>query len=266
MTLVFIAALFFLPWEGFVVLMTLVLLLGAWEWANLAGFEKGNQRIFYCIATLIPLLLVAYFVGIFDSIINIQSVRTILIVACTWWALALLWIQGYPSSAVLWGSRWVRAIVGWLVLIPTWVSMIYLHQMNFGVWLILLMIATVVVADTGAYFFGRAFGKHKLALHVSPGKSWEGFWGGLLSCSLLATIVAALSNIAGWPSILVVLLFTSLASVLGDLLESMIKRHRGIKDSGYLLPGHGGLLDRLDSITAAAPIFVLGVILAGWAL
>jgi phosphatidate cytidylyltransferase len=260
----FFAALFLFGWQGFFIFMTLVLMIGAWEWANLAGFESFPQRFVYCLFTVLLLTFVIYFTDVSRSTINVENVRTLLIIACTWWALALLWVQGYPSSAVLWGSRWVRAVLGWFVLIPAWLSLVYLHQMDVGVWLIVLMITTVFVADTGAYFFGRAFGKRKLALHVSPGKSWEGFWGGLLCCSLLATFVAYVSETGDWHVILMILLSTALASVLGDLLESMVKRHRGIKDSGSILPGHGGVLDRLDSITAAAPIFALGIILSGW--
>ncbi len=264
--IVFLLCLFFLPWLGFTVFVALVLLIGAWEWANLASFETLYQRLIYTAATLLLMICVAFYVGMDHHLIKQTEVRNVLLVAGTWWALALLWVQGYPSSTVLWGSRWVRALMGWLVLIPSWLSLSYLHQYSNGSWLILLVMMIVVIADSGAYFSGKAFGRRKLVVQVSPGKSWEGFWGGLFCCSLLGLIVASSTGFKEWLSLFVIVLLTALASVLGDLLESMIKRHRDVKDSGTILPGHGGVLDRIDSITAAAPIFTLGVILSGWSL
>ncbi|MEO0442156.1 MAG: CDP-archaeol synthase [Pseudomonadota bacterium] len=265
MGLLFLACLFLLPWPGFVTFMSLVLLLGAWEWANLAGLEQNWQRVVYC-ASVIALVLLVLSVSLSLETARLDEVgtRSVLLLGGLWWAVSLLWVQGYPSSAVLWGNRWVRCAMGWLALVPAWLALVYLHQYQYGSWLILLMVVTVFVADTGAYFFGRAFGKRKLAATVSPGKSWEGFWGGVLCCLLLSVVVAAIVKFEHWPAIVTTVVLTGLASVLGDLVESMVKRHRGIKDSGQLLPGHGGIMDRLDSITAAAPVFVLGLMLSGW--
>ena len=156
--------------------------------------------------------------------------------------------------------------MGLLVLVPTAVACIYIRIQPQGAWLILMVVAVVACADIGAYFSGRAFGKHKLAPAVSPGKSWEGFWGGLGCSMLLALVVAHATNGDNWWILLALVIPTSLASVLGDLVESMIKRHRGLKDSSHILPGHGGLMDRLDSLTAAAPVFALGLMLSGWRL
>ena len=130
------------------------------------------------------------------------------------------------------------------------------------------MVATVVVADVGAYFFGRALGRHKLAPNVSPSKTWEGFWGGFVASGLLAALIwwvlpVELSHLS-LQVILGLILSTALASVLGDLMVSMVKRESGHKDSGVLLPGHGGVLDRLDSICGAAPVFALGYMLVHW--
>lgn len=265
----FLCVLFLLPWAGFVVFVSAVVLVGAWEWANLANFESVYQRIIYVVFVLVLMLLVAWKVELSAALFNndfmpTESIRSVLIVAGLWWAVALLWVQGYPSSAVLWGNRWIKALMGSLVLIPMWLAVIYLDQFPNGPWLVLLLLATVIIADSGAYFFGRAFGKRKLAIEVSPGKSWEGFWGGLLCTSVLAIAVAFYIGFDRWLALVIILLVTSLSSVLGDLLESMVKRNRNIKDSGRILPGHGGILDRIDSVTAAAPIFVLGLILSGW--
>ncbi len=267
MGLVFLLSLFLLPSLGFSVFITLVLLVGAWEWSNLAGYGTSYQRLSYCICTLLLIALVAFYTRvIIEAGFNAEAVRHVLLIAGIWWAVALLWIQSYPSSALLWGHRLVRAIMGWLVLVPAWLALSYLHHLDHGALLILLVIVIVFVADTGAYFVGRRFGRRKLAFQVSPGKSWEGFWGGLLCCVLLAVVVAAYVDFRQWLALLLVVVLTALASVVGDLLESMVKRHRDIKDSSHLLPGHGGVMDRLDSITAAAPVFVLGIMLSGWTL
>jgi len=265
----FLVVLFLLPFFVFVVFVTVVVLIGAWEWANLSGFESSLQRLLYALVTASLMVSVGIYVDMAGSIktselMDLNLVRNIMLVAGAWWAVALLWVQGYPSSAVLWGNRWVRSFMGWLVLLPMWLAVIYLDQLPKGPWLTLLLLLTVVVADTGAYFFGRAFGKRKLAVNVSPGKSWEGFWGGLFCCALLAMLVAVYTGSERWLVLIIILLVTSLSSVLGDLMESMVKRYRNIKDSGRILPGHGGVMDRIDSITAAAPIFVLALLLSGW--
>jgi phosphatidate cytidylyltransferase len=129
--------------------------------------------------------------------------------------------------------------------------------------LILLIVAVVASADIGGYFTGRAWGKHKLKPAVSPGKTWEGFAGGVAANILLALVLWQVTG-SNLVILLAIILPTSLVSVLGDLLESMVKRHRGIKDSGALLPGHGGVLDRVDSLTAAAPVFALALLASGW--
>jgi phosphatidate cytidylyltransferase len=157
-------------------------------------------------------------------------------------------------------------LMGLLVITPAWLSVVFLLSYSYGALLLLYMVVVVALADIGAYFAGRAWGKRKLALKVSPGKSWEGVWGGLAACTALGcvTFLVLRPPQLGVVGILAIVLSTAMASVLGDLLESMVKRHRGVKDSGAILPGHGGLLDRIDGHTAAAPVFALGLILAGW--
>jgi len=268
---VFLVVLFLLPLSGFVAFVTVIVLIGSWEWSNLSGFTSHLRRTLYLLLTILLMCFAGFYVGVahtldVGSLMDVEPIREIMIIAGVWWAVALLWVQGYPSSAVLWGNPYIRAVMGWLVLIPMWLAVIYLDQLPNGPLLILLLLGTVVVADTGAYFFGRAFGKKKLAINVSPGKSWEGFWGGLFCCALLAIVVALYTDSERWIALLFILLLTSLSSVLGDLLESMVKRYRNIKDSGRILPGHGGVLDRIDSITAAAPVFVLGLLLSEWVL
>ncbi|MFT7223325.1 MAG: phosphatidate cytidylyltransferase [Cellvibrionaceae bacterium] len=266
MALAFLATLFLLPEPSFGIFITLVLFAGLWEWANLSSFMKNWQRLIYSLIGLALVVFTANYTGLLQGTpneIDEQAIFNVLLAAATWWALALLWIQGYPSSAIFWRSRWIRAIIGWFVLIPTWLALVYLYQTN-GPRLILLVMFTIFVADTGAYFTGRIIGKHKLAAQISPGKTLEGLAGGIFFCTLFALLISVLTNLSEWPIILLIIILTAFASVLGDLLESMVKRERKIKDSSSLLPGHGGVMDRLDSISAATPVFALALIISGW--
>ncbi|MCV6625859.1 MAG: phosphatidate cytidylyltransferase [Cellvibrionaceae bacterium] len=264
LALVFLAALFKLPLPLFSAFVAMVVLIGAWEWANLSGLPKAWQRAAYVGLIAALLALVAYSTHLFDDhSVNIS--KAILMVGCLWWAIALLWVQGYPGSAAHWGSRWFKVLMGVAVLVPTWLAFSFLRGQPSGAWLILIVVLIVACADIGAYFSGKALGKRKLAPAVSPGKSWEGFWGGVASCVALALVVAYLADVSVWATLLLIVP-AGLASVLGDLLESMVKRQRGIKDSSALLPGHGGVLDRVDSLTAAAPVFALALSVTGWSL
>jgi len=264
--LVLFTALAYLSMPALSAVFALVVLMAAWEWANLSGFASRVGRSVYVACCALVIALAGQQTAIFTEL-NFVVLREILVAACVWWAIALLWVKAYPLSVGLWGSQAMRSVLGLLVLVPAWLALSYLRSLSGGVYLILVVIGLVVAADVGAYFSGRAFGKAKLAPAVSPGKSWAGFWGGLFSSvSLMAGLWLVWPG--GMPVGLVPMLclavVTALASVLGDLLESMVKRHRGIKDSGNLLPGHGGIMDRIDSITAAAPVFALGLIVIGW--
>lgn len=257
LTIVFLTALFGLPAQYFPAFVAVIVLMGAWEWANLSSMGKRWQRSVYLIFIASLLGVAAWCIGLFPyEGLNNSLIKTILIIACTGWAVALLLIQGYPTSAILWGHPILRLVMGIFVLIPTWVALTYIRMQPVGEWLVLLMIAIIAAADIGGYFTGRKFGKHKLALAVSPGKTWEGFAGGLIFNLLLVVLISVLTT-THLPTLLAVAIPTSLFSVVGDLLESMVKRHAGVKDSGDVLPGHGGVLDRVDSITAAAPVFAL---------
>ncbi|MBV1932319.1 MAG: phosphatidate cytidylyltransferase [Porticoccaceae bacterium] len=263
----FLAALFYLPAHSFMILMAVVVAYGGWEWSALANISSQAIRGLYVICLTLALVLSALWLG-FDTakvsgnlIGNLfgNHLRSVLAWACAWWALALLWIQGYPSSALLWGRPWMCAAMGFVVLVPTWVALAALVLMPGGEWLVLSVVLLVALADIGAFFSGRAFGKHKLAEQVSPGKTWEGVIGGVSAIALVTVCYALFvaSEQSQWWAWLLLAGTTGLASVVGDLLESMVKRHRGVKDSGSILPGHGGVLDRIDSLTAALPVFTL---------
>ena len=226
--------------------LSLLVVAGAWEWSAFPGFTQNSSRLAY--VALIALCLVAtWYVGV-D---NVQS-DLMLHAALAWWVLALLWIALVPSKV----NRATAALAGLFVLVPVWVALVRLHAE--GPQLLLFLLLLVVAADIGAYFAGRAFGKHKLAPKVSPGKTWEGVVGGLFAALLLAAIGVWWFDMSTVP-FMILCLVVAVASVVGDLTESLFKRHAGLKDSGSLLPGHGGVLDRVDSVTAAAPVFVIGL-------
>lgn len=264
---VFFSALFFSSPYSFSLMTAVVVVYAAWEWSNLAGFSRKLIRLFYALSLAVLLIVSGYVLGLSDSsTLDLAVGKTLMSWLVPWWAIALLWVQGYPSSALLWGSSWARALIGYLVIVPAWLAMVILIHANQGEWLIMIVVLIVAFADIGAYFSGRAFGKHKLAINVSPKKTWEGLVGGVVANLIFVAVLLVALNVDHWSMLLGLVMITVLASVLGDLLESMVKRHRGIKDSGNILPGHGGILDRLDSLTAALPVFTLVYLFSGFQL
>tara|TARA_R110000823_G_scaffold210224_5_gene340466 strand:+ start:4277 stop:5080 length:804 start_codon:yes stop_codon:yes gene_type:complete len=263
----FLAGLALLSLPALALLFGMLVALGAWEWSRLAGWQSRSARVVYV------LLLGALLGGLYHycelaDMPQRERVQPFLGLACLWWSFALLWVKGYPNSAVIWRSAAMRSLMGLLLLAPAWLSAVYLLSFAPRGLLLVVLVLIVAMADIGAYFTGRSLGRHQLASAVSPKKTWEGFWGGIAACALLAVILWLLqpdqNAHIGLGSMLAVTLATALASVVGDLTVSMVKRESGVKDSGSLLPGHGGILDRLDSLSSAAPVFTLGLLLAGW--
>jgi len=258
----FVWAVLFMPAKGFAVLLALFVALGAWEWSAMMPLQSNRWRLMYCTLLMVCLAATAYLLGTHS-----EYLIGLLWVAAVWWIVALLLVLRFPQSTAWWGALPIKAASGFLVLIPCWIALVYLkvHGGAAGYWLLVLFIL-IWSADSGAYFSGRRFGKNKLAPSVSPGKSWEGVIGGALAAAvavliaLNATERAVIGN-DQYFSLGVLVVLTVAFSVLGDLFESMAKRIVGLKDSGKLLPGHGGVLDRIDSVTAAAPIFALGLII-----
>ena len=220
-------------------------------------------RIVYATCIVVLIYIGVLYTGLDRPGSSLIKLRDVLGVGCTWWAIALLWVITYPGSAVFWKSIPARMIMGVLVLVPSALSFIYVSGVESGQWLFIYIAGVVASADVGAYFIGIRFGKRKLAPRVSPGKSWAGFWGGMATSLIFAFIVSTQYSVAGLTiqQLLGVTAVCAMSSVLGDLLESMLKRHRGIKDSSQLLPGHGGVMDRIDGFTAALPVFSLLMIL-----
>lgn len=241
--------LFGLQGGAFALFTALIVLLGTWEWANLAGVTRQRSRL--GLVVVMALLMVAMWLG--GAALAVWP----LWLAAAGWALNLYWVTRYPAAGQQWQTTPRRLLMGLWVLLPCWVGFNVLRDSG-AVWLLFVLLL-VWTADIGAYFAGRRFGKRKLAPRVSPGKSWEGVIGGLLATGLLALVFACWQSlgVAGGVTLLVMTVLVALVSVLGDLLESMLKRYRDIKDSSQLLPGHGGVLDRIDSLTAAIPVFAL---------
>ncbi len=261
-----IGGIFFLEPLAFSWFIGFVIAVGAWEWANLAGFTKQVERFGFA-AFIVALLYASSFV----------DVKYVLGVSMLGWLFALYLITQYPNKTTLWSSHIKRLLIGVFVLIPAWNALVYIKVADIALfqyegqgldsrWLILYIMFIVWGADVGAYFAGKTWGNKKLAPKVSPGKSWAGVYGGLATITLFAVGASVLLEMSLSNTLVLIAftLITGAVSVAGDLFESMLKRHRGIKDSSQLLPGHGGILDRVDSLTAAAPVFTFLLIVAGW--
>ncbi|MBT2295425.1 phosphatidate cytidylyltransferase [Pseudomonas fluorescens] len=241
---------FLLEGASFALFIGLVVTLGAWEWARLAGFPAQSARVAYAVAVAAMLFVMYLVPGLAPWVLGASVL---------WWATATFLVLTYPQTAHHWAGAAAKLVIGLLILLPAWQGLIWIKQGPLGNWQIMAVMVLVWGADVGAYFSGRAFGKRKLAPKVSPGKSWEGVYGGL---ALSLVITAVVGVVREWSAgqLLMGLLGAALivfVSVVGDLTESMFKRQSGIKDSSNLLPGHGGVLDRIDSLTAAIPIFAV---------
>ena len=245
-----IAAVLMLPPKFFsAACLTVFLTLGGWEWSRLIGM-KGTARS-WAVIILIAMGLLTYLLGLAWYVIAVGVV---------WWVMILGLLTVYRQESDFYTSRsWLLRLSGVLVLIPAWLAITRLqaHEPKLVLYLIFLVAAT----DTGAYFVGKAIGKKKLAPHLSPGKTLEGVKGGLAAALLWAVMGAGYFGYHGsaWIYFLLLSIVVAAVSVAGDLFESLVKREGGFKDSGTLLPGHGGILDRVDGLLAALPIFVLGL-------
>lgn len=272
-----IAAIFYLPLMYFAALLVVVIGIGAWEWGPLMGFDTKTRRTGFVATTLVLIACIWALVPPTDLWINPTQLHVYALVllwlAVAWWLFSAFLMFSYPNASVFWAKhRSIRGVFGWLTLVPTWLAFMVIRTNDYqadsyhGAQLLMFLFLMVWSADIGAYFVGKAFGKNKLMPNVSPGKTFEGFLGGIAFACLLISIAAYQLN---WNSeqvttVLLVTVLITTVSVLGDLNESMFKRQAGVKDSGTILPGHGGILDRIDSLTATAPVFALCYVMFGW--
>ena len=248
----------FLPWNTFPIFVIFVAALGAWEWATLADIQQQKWRLMYTGIVVALVVLIAV-----SQQALISAAYGIAFLVFWFWILLIPLLVKYPSTAPLFKYRPFAIGISILILLSAAAGLLWLRVQENGAWLVLILIMIVTFADSGAYFAGKAFGKTSLAPNISPGKTFEGLYGGLCANFLFALLLCLFltPSIEQSFGLVFVILGTSLFSVAGDLLESAIKRSRGVKDSGNILPGHGGVLDRIDGLCAAVPCFVFGMLL-----
>ncbi len=262
-------AVLFLPTNWMAVVAALLFLGGLWEWFKLSGIEDTLPRLL--LVALHMLMMVALAWGSRTAQGGTSALfEVVIVLGAAWWVLSLAWLARYDFGSHHEGwSRVLKLFAGTLAAIPAWCALVLLHGTQQGtldhglipkghVWL-LAALMTVWAADTGAYFAGRAFGRHKLAPRISPNKTIEGLAGGLVLGVIVGSLVASCTGIAlsSLPAVALLCAVTVVFSAVGDLYESLLKRHAGAKDSSDLIPGHGGILDRADSVLAALPVFAL---------
>jgi phosphatidate cytidylyltransferase len=247
----FLAIVLLLPPVATFIVLTLLILTGAWEWSAFLRLRNVGLRALYVavVAALMPLVwLVAE---------SPEGREIVLAIAVVWWVIALVWIAFAPQRV----TPLLSGLAGLLALVPAWLALVRL-RMDLGAQWMLFAFLIVIAADIGAFFAGRRFGRLRLAPTVSPGKTWEGVLGGIAGGGILAICG---SFYFGVPALTFVPLCLAVVgfSIIGDLTESLLKRFAGLKDSGTLFPGHGGVMDRIDSVTGAAPVLLFGLTVLG---
>ncbi len=251
-----LAGIFLLPDVGFRVFIGLIVALGAWEWANISGVKTQGGRVVVAVVSGLLLLAIHFTIPVASTLWSALILTTLI-----WWLIASVTVFLYPNKATWLSSVVLRIAVAVPVLGAFWMGLVWLKNQPQSVLLLTWLMLLVWGADIGAYFAGRLFGNRKLAPKVSPGKTWAGVYGGMLTSVLVSVVIAYFflpdHGLKGWAWLVILSSAVVAISVMGDLFESLLKRNRGIKDSSALLPGHGGILDRIDSLCAATPMFVL---------
>ncbi|MGD9391036.1 MAG: phosphatidate cytidylyltransferase [Thioalkalispiraceae bacterium] len=249
-----------LPDNYYAVVLAFIVILGAREWTSMARLNKTMSIVYLLV--FVAILYVCWF-----KVLTAEQYSSYLLyVACAWWLLAFYLLAKFNRGQTnIVANRFLRAIIGILILLPTFAALYLLRtQLESGASLVIYLLVLIWLADSAAYFSGKRWGKNKLLPNVSPGKTWQGVYGALVASISFSIIFALLNSSisnAQTPVFVLISFITVIFSVHGDLTESMFKRQVNIKDSGQLLPGHGGMLDRIDSLTAAAPVFMTGLYL-----
>jgi phosphatidate cytidylyltransferase len=250
-------ALFVFPASIWALLVTLLVMQGAREWGELAKI-RGLAYAAYLVVMLISFLVILLMHTILHSHQQFPLKLIIYGSSVVFWILLVpVWFKGNRKML----NPWLLALAGWIVLIPAGLAMLDLRAAQPQPWWLLGVIGLVATADISAYFAGRQFGKHKLAPGISPGKSWEGVAGAVVGVLIYVVWIVSATGVSNRNLLIVLAVILVAMSVMGDLFESAIKRQAGVKDSGNLLPGHGGLLDRIDALTSTLPFAALAVLL-----
>lgn len=246
-----LAVIFLLPIGGVALMFGLAAGAGVYEWSGFLHAPSRLKRVVYLgiYAALIGFIYVNQW--LFSEIARIAAV--------IWLGIVVL-ILAYPKGRSLYIRSWLIGLFGLLLMVGAWCGLMSVRQMPYGEFWLLWLLVLTTATDVGAFFSGRMFGRRKLAPSLSPGKTWEGAWGGALVASSICLV--ALFVFSDWPIFNAVTLTLGLIvmAIFGDLFESLLKRATGLKDSGGLLPGHGGVLDRIDSIIAVAPLLAWALI------
>jgi len=245
-----VSVVFLLPPPATVIVLTALVLAGAWEWSAFLRIANWPGRLLYVAA------IAALLDGIWQLTRTPQMLFTVLTVTAVWWTLAFTWIVLAPRRV----APWSAALAGAFALVPAWLALSHLRlTAPRGAEWLLFVFLLVWMADIGGYVFGRRYGRLRLAPRVSPGKTWEGVLGGIALSAVVAFAGSTWFDVP--PGYFVPLCLGVVAfSIVGDLTESLLKRYAGVKDSGTAFPGHGGVMDRIDSVTAAAPLLLFGLI------
>ncbi len=262
-----IAAVLLLPTPWMAALTAVLFLVGLWEWLKLAEIDDTIARGILLVTNLL-LMVALVWASRSSSGGSLVLFQIMVMLGVIWWLLAMLWLKHYSfASDHDTHARVFKLAAATLSVVPAWCALALIHaEKPAGRYWLLLALAIVWAADSGAYFAGRKFGKHKLSPRISPNKTIEGLVGGVVAGMVVALVAAPFigADLTELPAIALVAAWTILFSVVGDLFESLLKRHVGAKDSGSLIPGHGGVLDRIDSVLAALPVFAFGKQLFGF--
>ena len=270
-----IAAIFVLPILYFYLFIAVIVLIAAWEWAGLSEINKISGKLAFLLLLIVPMLGVTFWTQILELLSLLLewpgikeysgALEWLVIGPVLFWLMMMILIRKVPDELLkLKLKKRYKVFIGWFVLLSAWMFLTKLRA-YYGSEAVMYFLALIWVADIAAYFTGKKFGKDKLAPVISPGKTVQGMYGAVISAIVLAVILAfyygypfMIAMDFGFLSVLTVII-----SIYGDLFFSLVKRQNGVKDSGSILPGHGGVLDRIDSVIAAAPFYYAGVILIG---
>jgi phosphatidate cytidylyltransferase len=285
---VIVSAVLMLPSDYFSLLIAIIVLIGAWEWLNLIDITSPAKRAVFIGTLIFAMLFIHLWTYILEALVPVMDnlatkykfemedirkqsglLEWLIIPAVLFWLIVMLLIRKAPQEMLTLQPRLrYKALIGWGILLASWMFLARLRAF-YGSEMTLYLLLLIWAADIAAYFAGKKWGKTKLAPDISPGKTVEGVYGALVSAAVCAIILCiALSIVYGKPvtfmvagDLILLSIITVQISVYGDLFFSLVKRQRGVKDSGNLLPGHGGVLDRIDSLIAAAPVFYAGIYL-----
>lgn len=272
-----VSAVFYLPntsyFSYFSILLAIIVLIGGWEWTNLISMDKLWMKILFLLFLLLPMIgvtLWTQFLELMATLLEWQELKEYsgaiewsVFAAVLFWVLVMILIRKVPTALLELQMRVrYKALIGWFVLFSAWMFASRLHTL-YGAEMMMYFLLLIWIADIAAYFVGKKWGKEKLCPDISPGKTIEGMYGALGSALLTAIGLGLFYKfpLLNASDFTLLSILTVLISIYGDLFFSLVKRQKGVKDSGTLLPGHGGVLDRIDSIIAAAPFFYAGVFL-----